>query len=80
LKPNAENKSDEQVSKALVQDFSRETSEWLRLSFERFLNAESPGLMEIKDLREFKFSAIERFKGLLHATVKESLKNPPIPP
>jgi hypothetical protein len=73
-------KSDEQVPKMLVEDFSRKISEWLRLSFERFLNAESPGLMGIKDLGEFKFSAIERFKGLLHATVKASLKTNPIPP
>jgi hypothetical protein len=57
-----------------------EISTWLRLSFERFLNAESPGLMGIKDLGEFKFSAIERFKGLLHSTVKARLKTDPIPP
>jgi hypothetical protein len=73
-------KSDEQVPKILIEDLSRKISEWLRLSFERFLNAESPGLMGIKDLGEFKFSAIERFKGLLHPTVKASLKTNPIPP
>jgi hypothetical protein len=74
-------KSDEQVPKMLVEDFSRKISEWLRLSFERFLNAESPGLMGIKDLGEFKFSAIEGFRGILHRTVKVSIgKNSPIPP
>jgi hypothetical protein len=37
--------------------------------------------MGIKDLGEFKFSAIESFRGILHATVKGSLRtNPPIPP
>jgi hypothetical protein len=46
-------KSDEQVAKALVEDFALEISKWLRLSFERFLSAESPGLMAIADLGEF---------------------------
>lgn len=36
--------------------------------------------MAIADLGEFKFMAIERFRGILHATVKASLRvNPPIP-
>jgi hypothetical protein len=68
------------VAKALVEDFALEISKWLRLSFERFLSAESPGLMAITDLGEFKFSAIERFRGILHATVKASIRSdPPIP-
>ena len=74
-------KSDEQVPKMLVEDFSRKISEWLRLSFERFLNAESPDLMGIQDLGEFKFSAIERFRGILYTVVKSSIKtDSPIPP
>lgn len=58
---------------------SAQISIWLRTAFERFLSAESPGLMGIKDLGEFKFSAIERFRGILHRTVKGSLKVDPIP-
>jgi hypothetical protein len=54
-------------------------SDWLRIAFASFLTAESPGLMGIKDLGEFKFSAIERFRGILHATVKVSLKTSPMP-
>jgi hypothetical protein len=69
----------EQIPMRQIEDISLQIATWLRLSFERFLNAESPGLMGIKDLGEFKFSAIERFKGLLHATVKASLKTDPIP-
>jgi hypothetical protein len=39
-----------------------------------------PGLMGIKDLGEFKYTAIEAFRGILHTTVNASLrKNPPIP-
>jgi len=63
-----------------IEDIAAQISTWLRLSFERFLSAESPGLMSIKDLGEFKFSAIEQFRGILHATVKASLRtDPPIP-
>jgi hypothetical protein len=35
--------------------------------------------MAITDLGEFKFSAIEGFRGTLHRTVKGSLKTNPIP-
>jgi hypothetical protein len=73
--------SEEQVPMRQVEDISLQIATWLRLSFERFLNAESPGLMGIKDLGEFKFSAIERFRGILHRTVKAAIgNNSPIPP
>jgi hypothetical protein len=35
--------------------------------------------MAIADLGEFKFSAIESFRGILHRTVKASLKSDPQP-
>jgi hypothetical protein len=36
--------------------------------------------MGIKDWANSKFSAIERFRGILHATVKASIRSdPPIP-
>jgi hypothetical protein len=55
-------------------------SGWLRTAFEQFLSSESPGLMPIADLGEFKFFAIERFRGILHTVVKSSIKNnSPIP-
>jgi hypothetical protein len=57
-----------------------EISTLLRLSFEQFLGSESPGLMAITNLGEFKFVAIERFRGILHATVKASIgNNSPLP-
>jgi hypothetical protein len=50
------------------------------VSFEQFLSAESPGLMAIMNLGEFKFSAIESFRGILHREVKTALRaNPAIP-
>jgi hypothetical protein len=79
LKPKGAN-PDEQVPKMLVEDFSRQISEWLRFGFAQFLSFESERLMGINDLGEFKAQAIERFKGLLHGTVKTRLKTPPIPP
>jgi hypothetical protein len=71
----------EQIPLRQIEDVSRQISEWLRISFAQFLSAESHGLMEIKDLGEFKAYAIERFRGILHMAVKTSLKtNSPIPP
>jgi hypothetical protein len=63
-----------------VSDVALQIGSWFAGSFTQFLSAESPGLMGIKDLGEFKFSAIERFRGILHATVKSSLRTtPPMP-
>jgi len=72
--------AEEQVPLRRIEAVAAQISDWLRLAFEQFLSAESPGLMGIKDLGEFKFSAIESFRGILHATVKTSLRSdPPIP-
>jgi hypothetical protein len=68
-------KSDDQVPLLLVEQISAQISGWLRIAFAQFLNAESLGLMGIKDLGAFKFLAIERFKSLLHSTVKASLRS-----
>jgi hypothetical protein len=74
-------KFDEQVPVLLVEQISTQISEWLRTAFTQFLSAESPGLMSIKDLGEFKFFAIEKFRGILNRTVKASIgNNSPIPP
>ena len=75
----ARRSGDEQVPKFLVEQISTQISGWLRAAFEQFLNSESPGLMAIANLGEFKFSAIESFRGILHRTVKGSLKTNPIP-
>jgi hypothetical protein len=56
------------VPKFLVEQISTQTSECLRIAFVQLLSSESPGLMVITSLGEFKFSAIERFKNLLHRT------------
>jgi hypothetical protein len=47
----------------------------------QFLLYESPASMAKTDLGEFKAHCIDRFKSLLHMTVKGSLRSdPPIPP
>jgi hypothetical protein len=80
LKPNDGPR--EQIPMRQIEDISLQIAIWLRLAFEQFLCSESPGLMGIKDyLGEFKFSAIESFRGILHRTVKVSIGNDsPIPP
>jgi hypothetical protein len=71
----------EQVPKYLAEGISRQISEWLRTAFMQFLNSESPALSSIDDLGNSKFHAIEKFRGILHATVKARLKtDPQIPP
>jgi hypothetical protein len=74
-------KADVQVPKWQVEGVSQQIGAWLRTAFEQFLSSESPDLMGIKDLGEFKFFAIERFRGILHTVVKSSIKtDSPIPP
>jgi hypothetical protein len=68
-------KSDEQVPLFLVEQISAQISGWLRSAFEQFLSAETVCLMDIDSLGEFKAHAIERFKSLLHSTVKVSLRS-----
>jgi hypothetical protein len=56
-------------------------SDWLRIAFAQFLSSEARPLMGIRDVGEWKYYAIERFRSILHLTVRNSLKtNSPIPP
>jgi hypothetical protein len=71
----------EQVPKFLVEQISTQISEWLRAAFQEFLSSEARSLMGIKDHGEFRAYSLERFRNILHAVVKSSLKtNSPIPP
>ncbi len=70
----------EQIPLRQIENVALQISIWMRSALEQFLSSESPGLMAITDLGEFKFLAIEQFRGILHATVKVSIRtNPPIP-
>jgi hypothetical protein len=72
-------KADEQLPLRQVSDVALQISTWFAGSFAQFLNAESLGLMAKTDLGQFRFSAIEDLRGILHRTVKGSLKTNPIP-
>jgi hypothetical protein len=62
-----------------IEDILLQIATWLRMAFTQFLGSESPALMAKTDSGEFKFSAIESFRGILHATVKASLRSDPQP-
>ena len=71
----------DQIPLRQIEEVAREISTYLRRAFENFIGSESPSLMAIAVQGDFKFVAIERFKGLLHSTVKASFRtNSPIPP
>ena len=69
----------EQILKYLAEGISRQISEWLQAAFLQFLSSESPALMGIEGLGNFKFHAIEKFRETLHAVTIASLKTEPIP-
>ena len=46
-------------------------------SFAQFLSIESPALTSVTDLGEFKFKAIEAFRGILHREVRTALRIDP---
>jgi hypothetical protein len=72
--------AEDQVPKKQAEAISLYIADWLRIAFAQFLSSETRSLMGIKDQGEFRFYAIDRFKGILHAAVKTSLKtNSPIP-
>jgi len=72
--------AEEQIPLRQIEDIAAQISTWLRTAFEQFLGAESPSLMAMTDLGEFKFLAIERFRGILHREVKASIgNNSPLP-
>jgi hypothetical protein len=49
-------------------------AEWMRIAFMQFLSSEGKALMGIKDFGQWKFYAVERFKGILDLTVKNADK------
>jgi hypothetical protein len=71
---------EERVPKRLACDVALAISDWLRISFAVFLSSETLPLMGLKSPGEFKAYAFERFKSILHLTVRNSLKTcSPIP-
>jgi hypothetical protein len=57
--------AEEQVPKKLACDVALYISDWLRIAFVKFLSSESRSLMGIRDVGQWKYYAMERFKGIL---------------
>jgi hypothetical protein len=73
--------AEEMVPKRLACDVAVAISDWLRISFAVFLSSETLPLMGLRSPGEFKHYAIERFRSILHLTVRNSLSTrSPIPP
>jgi hypothetical protein len=70
----------ELIPRKQVETVSLFLAEWLRIAIAQFLSSESRSLMGIKDPKEFRLYAIDRFRGIVYAAVKTSRKtNSPIP-
>src|SRR6516164_6656109 len=65
---------EEMVPKRLACEIAAYISDWLRISFAVFLSSEARPLMGIRDVGEWKHYAIERFRSILHMTVRDSPK------
>src|SRR5262245_35348807 len=68
------------VPKRLASGVALAIADWLRISFALFLSSETLPLMGLKNSGEFKLYAFQRFKSILHMTVRNSLRTQsPIP-
>jgi|SRR6516164_3373699 hypothetical protein len=68
------------VLKRLACDVALAIADWLRISFAVFLSSETLSLTGLRSPGEFKYYAFERFRSILHMTMKNSLKTQsPIP-
>jgi hypothetical protein len=68
--------SEEMVPKRLACDVALAIADWLRISFAVFLSSETLPLMGLKSPGEFKAYAFERFKSILHLTVRRCPRDP----
>ena len=69
-----------QIPLKLAQDAINYAAEWMQIAFMQLLSSEGQALMGIRDFGEWKYYAFERFRSILHLTVRTSLKtNSPIP-
>ena len=66
--------AEERIPKCQAAEVTLFVAEWLRIAFAQFLSSEGPTLMGIKNLGEFKKYALERFRGIIDLTPKNSLQ------
>src|ERR1700741_1937498 len=65
---------EEQIAKRKAEEAVLFAAEWFRISFMQFLSSESTAILGIKEIGELKSYIVERFKGILHLTVKNAAK------
>jgi hypothetical protein len=65
----ARREAETQVPLRVAQEAQTAAAEWLRIAFMQFLSSEGQALMGIRDFGEWKYYAIERFRGILNLTV-----------
>src|SRR6516164_3421241 len=65
----ARREAETQVPLRVAQEAQTAAAEWLRIAFMQFLSSEGTALMGIRDFGEWKYYAIERFRGILNLTV-----------
>ena len=76
----ARRQEETQIPLKTAEDSMTAAAEWMRIAFTTFLSSEVQGLVGIRDVGEWKAYAMERFKGILDLTVKNSLKTrSPVP-
>ena len=70
----ARREAETQVPLRVAQAAQTAAAEWLRIAFIQFLSSEGKALIGIKDFGQWKFYAVERFKGILDLVVKNADK------
>jgi hypothetical protein len=63
-----------QISLRQAEEAMTAAAERMRIAFTQFLSSEGQALMGIRDFGEWKYYAIERFRGVLNLTVKNAAK------
>ena len=69
-----EAEAEAQVPLKIAEQTVFSAAEWMRISFMVFLSSEGQALMGIHNFGEWKCYAIERFRGILHLTVRNADK------
>jgi|SRR6516162_2581777 hypothetical protein len=68
----ARREAETQVPLRVAQEAVTAASEWLRISVSQFLSSETTALMAFKDGGEFRAYFIERLRGIVHLTMKNT--------
>jgi hypothetical protein len=70
----ARREAETQVSLRVASEAQTAAAEWMRISFMQLLSSEGVTLQGTRDLGEWKAYAVDRFKGILHLTLKNADK------